>query len=259
MLRAMTFNLRFANERDGDDAWSLRRELVARLIEEQAPDVLGTQEGLTSMLDWLAERLAPTYGLHWPDGRARDENSQYPSLFVRNESLELLAGGDRWLSPTPDEPLSKGWDSAFPRMMSWARLRQRAGGSALVAVATHLDHLGDIARPNQARLLADFAAECTEPVVVMGDFNDAPGSPTHRALLEQRTGLSDCWRALGLGEGKPAWTAHRFDGQPRKGRLDWILIGPALRCSAVAKVEREQDGRWPSDHFPVRADLTWAE
>lgn len=252
----MTFNLRFDNDRDGDDAWPHRRELVAGVIERHAPDLLGTQEGLAGMLDWLAERLAPAYRLHRPAERVIDATSQYPSLFYRPEAFELLAGGDRWLSDTPGVHLSKEPDSAFARMMSWARLRQVAAGRELTAVVTHLDHVGRDARHAQAKRVAAFADEAGEAVVVCGDFNDRPGSRTH-GILVRHGGLVDTWTSLGLADSEAHHTAHSFDGQPRKGRLDWILVGESLRA-ADARILDDHDGdRWPSDHFPVQAELEW--
>ena len=252
----MTFNLRFDTEQDGDNAWPHRRELVAGLIERHVPDLLGTQEGLASMLDWLAERLAPAYRLHRPAERVIDETSQYPSLFYRPDGFELLAGGDRWLSKTPEVHLSKEPDSAFARMLTWAELRQVSSGRSLTAVVTHLDHVGEEARHAQAKRVAAFAAQAGEAVVVCGDFNALPGMRTHGIMLT-KGGLHDTWTCLGLAEGEAHQTAHRFDGQPRKGRLDWILIGEALRPGDAEILTDHEGDRWPSDHFPVQVELEW--
>jgi endonuclease/exonuclease/phosphatase family metal-dependent hydrolase len=256
-MRVMTFNLRFENEVDGDNAWRLRRELVAGLIERYRPDLLGTQEGTASMLDWLAGRLEG-YRLHAPANRVLDENSQYPSLFYRSDRFGLRAGQDRWLSETPEQHLSKGWDSAFPRMLSWARLAELDSGRELVAIVTHLDHIGPLARVNQARLVAGFAAGQPEPVLVMGDFNDTPGSATHDALTGESAALRDTWQALAQPEDLEQHTAHRFDGVGRKGRLDWILLDSGFEALAVEIVRDHAAGRWPSDHFPVLARLRWS-
>lgn len=257
-MKVMTFNLRFDTEQDGDNAWPQRRELVAEVIERHAPDLLGTQEGLDRMLTWLAERLAPAYRLHRPAERVIDDTSQYPSLFYRSDAFELLAGGDRWLSDTPRVHLSKEPDSAFARMMSWARLGQADTGRELTAVVTHLDHVGRDARHAQAKRVAAFAEEAGEAVVVCGDFNARPGSRTHGILVRQSS-LVDTWTSLGLADGEAHHTAHRFDGQPRKGRLDWILVGEDLRAVDARILDDHAGDRWPSDHFPVLAELEWVE
>lgn len=63
MMRIMTFNLRFENDQDGSNAWNYRRHWVVKLIEQYSPDILGTQEGRLSQLDYLEERLSG-YGMH---------------------------------------------------------------------------------------------------------------------------------------------------------------------------------------------------
>ncbi|MFW6011033.1 MAG: hypothetical protein ACOC8Q_00815, partial [Desulfosalsimonas sp.] len=110
----MTFNLRFENDRDGENAWHNRREMIVRMICSYAPDILGTQEGKQNQLLYLRENL-PGYCAHIPD-RPDDEKAQCPTLFIRSEKFAIAGGRDFWLSKTPGVHLSKDWDSAFPRM-----------------------------------------------------------------------------------------------------------------------------------------------
>lgn len=254
----MTFNLRFENHRDGVNAWENRRSEVAALIERHRPDLLGTQEGLPSQLRYLEVHLS-AYQLHAP-GRLWDDTCQYPSLFYRPDAFDLLAGGEFWLSKTPGVHRSKDWDSAFPRMMSWARLRERENGRFLTAAVTHLDHIGTEARIRQARIIAEWIGGQTPPVLLLGDFNDAPGSDVHRILTAPATGLSDSWEELGLAGGQKSFTHHGFTGVPQVERIDWILVGKPLRASrARILTDRSDNGSYPSDHFPYFVELEWEE
>jgi endonuclease/exonuclease/phosphatase family metal-dependent hydrolase len=45
-LRVMTFNIRFDNPGDGEDAWPLRREKAASMVRFHGADVVGLQEAL---------------------------------------------------------------------------------------------------------------------------------------------------------------------------------------------------------------------
>jgi len=257
-LRVMTFNLRFENHRDGLNAWENRRSEVAALIERHRPDLVGTQEGLPSQLRYLEETLSG-YRLHAP-GRFWDDTCQYPSLFYRLDAFDLLAGGEFWLSKTPAVHRSKDWDSAFPRMMSWARLGVRGGGRSLTAAVTHLDHIGTEARIRQACILAEWVAGQTPPVLLLGDFNDAPGSDVHRILTAPATGLSDSWEDLGMDGGENSFTHHGFTGVPQVGRIDWILVEKPLLASHARIVrDRSGNGSYPSDHFPYCVELDWEE
>ncbi len=254
-MRIVTFNIRFENDRDGLNGWAYRRKSAARLIERHAPSILGTQEGKHSQLSYLQEKL-PAYRIHAP-GRIEDDTSQYPTLFIQNAELEILEGKDRWLSTTPDVHLSKDWDSAFPRMMSYAKLREKKKRRTLWVAVTHLDHIGIEARYNQGRIIADWAKGLKEPLILMGDFNDSPGSPVHEVLTAPETTLRDTWQVLKRKEGSESFTNHGFDGIPQKTRMDWILISPHFHVTDAAIIRDNVAGRYPSDHFPYRVDLEW--
>jgi len=56
----------------------------------------------------------------------------------------------------------------------------------------------------------------------------------------------------------PAFTVHGFHGLTAKGEdiIDWILCRlPAGKVQKVRVVDFHKDGRYPSDHFPVYADI----
>ncbi len=254
-MRFITFNMRFENDRDGENSWSNRRGFVVRLVKRYLPDVLGTQEGKWSQLLYLDEQL-PEYTMQ-AGKRVIDDTSQYPTLFIRKTSFEVLEQEEFWLSGTPRINLSKNWDSAFPRMMSAALLKCLQSGSRLWAVVTHLDHIGVEARYRQAQLLADWISERTDPAVVMGDFNDQPQSRVHEAMTSRTTGLVDTWQLMGREEGEPSYTAHGFEGVPKTGRIDWILANRRLVIQDVRILRDREGGRYPSDHFPCMADLAF--
>jgi len=256
MMRIMTFNIRFENDRDGPDGWDQRRDRVTGLIQRYDPLILGTQEGKWNQLSYLHIHL-PAYVLHTPN-RIIDDDSQCPTLFIRPDRYEILGGSEWWLSKTPEVHLSKDWDSAFPRMMSTARLRDRSTGHEFRVAVTHLDHLGIEARSRQASIVAEWVQGLTEPVIVMGDFNDNPDSPVHHILTSRNTGLRDTWEMMGRHEGPESFTHHGFQGIPQIARMDWILVSRHFRVRNAFIIRDNENGRYPSDHFPCVTDLEWA-
>jgi endonuclease/exonuclease/phosphatase family metal-dependent hydrolase len=253
MIRVMSFNIRFDNPDDGKDAWHYRRDLVACVVERYRPDILGTQEGRWNQLMDLKTRL-PQYHLHAP-GRVIDDTCQYPTLFILESSFSVLEGDEFWLSETPRIHKSKSWESGFPRMMSFARLRLLSSEKEIWTCVTHLDHLGAEARVRQAVMIAEWASSLKAPLILMGDFNDGPGSQTHAVLTQERSRLRDSWKAMGLDEGTHSATSHGFKGIPKKERIDWVLVSPDFDVKSVSIIRDEFEGRYPSDHFPVIADL----
>ena len=254
-MRVMTFNLRFENDQDGSNAWNYRRDLVVKLIEQYSPDILGTQEGRVSQLDYLEASLSG-YGMHAPS-RVLDDTCQYPTLFFRKDLFRIIEGDEFWLSKTPKIHRSKNWDSAFPRMLSIATVELLESGQFFSVAVTHLDHVGQKARLKQAEIIAHWVQKKTVPVILMGDFNDGPDSEAHRALANNKTGLSDSWEALGHPEGEESFTHHAFTGTPRKSRIDWILTTVPPYVLDARIIHDQFDGRYASDHFPYCIDLNW--
>jgi endonuclease/exonuclease/phosphatase family metal-dependent hydrolase len=252
-MRVMTFNIRFENETDGANAWSMRRALIIRLIQKYEPLVIGTQEGMWSQLSYLRDNL-PQYNLYAPH-RVLDAACQYPTLFFHKDVFNVHEGGEFWLSKTPKVHRSKSWDSAFPRMMSYARVSSVNTDTALWIAVTHLDHIGAQARYQQAKIIAGWVKARTGPVILMGDFNDNPGSPVHDVFTEPATGLFDTWQILGRQEDPNSFTHHKFTGIPQKARIDWIMVSPHFRVTDVEIIKDNFEDRYPSDHFPYLVNL----
>ncbi len=256
IMRIMTFNLRFENSRDGPFGWDYRRALVVEVIRRHAPDILGTQEGTRNQLEFLRGQLSREYEMVAVD-RVWDETCQYPTFFCRKEDWVLLRGGEHWLSLTPHIHRSKNWDSAFPRMMSHAHFRQKSSSRELLAVVTHLDHIGARARLGQAEMIAEWLQGQHCPCVVLGDFNDMPESRVHSVLTGNHKVMTDTWQALSKGEGDESMTRHDFLGRPKSFRMDWILHSEELIVRDAAILRDNLDGFYPSDHYPYMADLEW--
>ena len=255
MFRIITFNIRFDNPEDEDNSWIFRRDAVVRVVQRHAPALVGTQEGKWHQLMYLQEHL-PAFGLHAPN-RIIDDTSQYPTLFYCKERFRVKEGGEWWLSETPTIHLSKNWDSAYPRMMSYALLSDDYTNRDLMVVVTHLDHKGDYARWQQAKIIAEFTQSHNEPMIVMGDFNDRPGSSVHQLLTSPRSGLYDTWYLIGRNESEQSMTHHGFQGIPQKTRMDWILVSTHFNVLDAFIVRDSSKGHYPSDHFPYGVDVEW--
>ena len=252
-MRVMTFNLRFENDFDGDNRWGNRCELLAETILKYGPHIVGTQEGKPSQLDFLRERLTG-YRIS-AASRWWDPECQYPTLFYLEQSFRLLGGGEFWLSETPVIHRSKSWDSAFPRMMSYAHLEVRETGQRLWSVVTHLDHISERARIEGAKMIGTWAFARGAPAVLVGDFNDGPGSEVHQVLTLPSGPFLDTWERFGRKEDEESYTQHGFTGVGAKGRIDWILATQEFQVLEAIIGRDHEEGRYPSDHFPYWVDL----
>ena len=249
-LRVMTLNVRLPLDSDGPDRWTLRRDAMARMVVAADPDLIGTQELMRVQADDLASRL-PQYAW-FGTGRRGDGGGEHMGVFYRRDRMQLLDSGHFWLSETPEVPGSISWGHPFPRMVSWGLFERRADGMRLHLFNTHLPYRAEDggARLRGAELILDRLARAgAGPAIVLGDFNDVPGSAVHRRLT---TVLSDAWEHATRTHG-PAGTFHGFSGRPGR-RIDWVLyrgLMPRTARTLASPVE----GRHVSDHFPVLAEF----
>ena len=57
---ALTFNIRFDNANDGDNAWPKRKAMVGEWVKSESPDVIGLQEALRHQIDDI-RKIATSY------------------------------------------------------------------------------------------------------------------------------------------------------------------------------------------------------
>lgn len=257
-LRVMTYNIRLDIASDGDNDWTHRRAHTAALIAYQAPDLIGMQEVLLGQKRDL-EAALPAYamlGVARDDGR---EAGEFSPLAYRAARFDVLASDTFWLSPTPGVP-GKGWDAAFPRVATWAVLRDKATGRRLRVLNTHFDHVGEVARREAAKMIAAWVAMGewkALPTVVMGDFNAMPDTEPYSILADTATGLRDARLASAAPPYGPAGTfnAFRIDSGAA-APIDHIFVSPGIAVARYGVITQHWGGRLPSDHYPVVVDLT---
>lgn len=263
-MRVMTFNVRgSAFDRGEANAWENRAAMNVATIRDAAPDLIGFQELQRGNLRVYEEEL-PGYERLLGPGYGVNRPRNFNAVFFDPNRLEATQAGGFWLSKTP-EKFSRSWRSAVVRSANWARFRHRESDSHFLHLNTHLDHKSAPARVEGSRLILRRLAEIREglPVILTGDFNCGPGSRPHRIFTEG--GFVD---AFAFSGGKEGGTFHAFRGAryaqvrgraPR--RLDWILIRDderlRVRSCRILRDGDERAGFYPSDHYPVVADLSF--
>jgi endonuclease/exonuclease/phosphatase family metal-dependent hydrolase len=254
-VRVMSFNVRYDTATDGLDNWAHRRRLVAATIRYHDPDIVGVQEAMAHQLRELATLLD---GYDWVgDARDTTRGGEYTAIGYRRGRFDAVATDTFWLSETPAEPGSVGWDGAHPRIATWVRLR--ADGGPLLAVNTHLDHKGTQARREGIALVLDRLTDLADdaPVVLGGDFNCRVGDPAHERAagseLPDGRRLRDA-RALSQRRHGPTTTRTDFhDLLPNMG-IDHLFVADDAEVRSWSAVTDRDDDHYPSDHLPVVVD-----
>ena len=263
-LRVMSFNVRLGVADDGENSWEQRKALLARTVQDFDPDLLGTQETWKFQAEYLLEQLPGREYVGWPRQPGNEKDGEECGILFRTARFEKLDAGQFWLSETPEVPASKSWDSSLPRVVTWVRLRDRQRpDTELVFVNTHFDHRGAEARRESAGLLRERLPELSPSGVwiLTGDFNCGDDSMPYQVLMgEAGQGLTviDSYRALHPQKRDDEGTFSGFRGRRSGPRIDWVLHGRAFETLSAAIDRTEEDGRNPSDHYPVTAVLRWA-
>lgn len=236
----ISVNIRFDNPADKEHDWNGRKPVLKNVLQEFPHDILCTQEGREPQLRDL-ESLCE---LKLIDGhREWIKERMYPCIFYNSNKFNLKDSGDIWLSKTPEVPGSKDFDSAFPRLATWAVFEVQK--QEFMIVNTHLDHLKNETRLEQIKVLGDFLKTHAHDYLLCGDFNESPEGDVFKFLTTECE-LTDPWK-------KPEQTSfHKFSGENENGfRIDWILHSKNFNNSTIEFDERSENKIWPSDHFPV--------
>lgn len=252
-MTVLTYNLRFANE-TGEHPWSQRRPVMTRLLNDLAPALIGTQEGLDHQLTEITDALDRPYR-RVGTSRLGTTEDEYSAVLVDEDRFDVVAVDQRWISTTPGVPGSISWGH-HPRMFTAVDLVERATGAALMMVNTHLDYWSLVARRHGAAAIREHVRThaAGRPVILTGDFNTgAHQSAAHRHLVS--TPLVDVFDvAERPGPDRPSFNGHRTPLE-RGQRIDWVLVSPDVAVDDCRVVTRDLDGLFGSDHLPVEATV----
>lgn len=259
-FRVLSFNIRYPNPQDGFNYWPNRKEMVASVIQFYEADIIGLQEAFRSQLDDLTTALKDYtwFGLCRTDGSINpDPDNEFSAILYRKSRFELLEGNTFWLSPTPNEIGSKGWDASLPRIVTWAKFKDKENNQVFFQFNTHFDHRGIKAREESAKLLLKSIAKIAQnaPIVITGDFNVNDTSNVYQILTNQDDSerLTDAIKVSRLPHHGPraSWTnSFQFPGVPGR-RIDFIFIKNDIKVLKHAILSDSWSGRLPSDHLPV--------
>lgn len=251
----MSFNVRNGRSPDGENHWDHRASLLFDTIRASRADVVALQEDADFQLAQIVEAV-PEYAAIG-GGSDGATGGEHVAILYRMERLELGDRGVFWLSERPDEPGSRGFGASYPRLCTWAVLRDRRNGLELVVYNTHLDHRAGDARARGLRLIAAHIREHagSRPVLVTGDLNLGPEDTALTEFLADAR-MIDTYRAAHPATSADEGTYHHFRGDLDGPRIDFVLAseGARVRAADIVRV-RSDDGRYPSDHYPITATV----
>ena len=137
-LSILDLNIRYINETDGINIWNNRKNRLVELLLNTKADIFFFQEITHPQSDFIDKHLGSIYEFV---GEYRDssETSEKCSICVNKLKYTINHSGQFWLSSTPYVPGSNDFGNFFPRICSWASLKQ-IDGISLLFMNVHLDH-----------------------------------------------------------------------------------------------------------------------
>lgn len=251
-------------------AWTRRRQLVIDIVKNYQPDIVGFQEVQQDQLADLIDGLQG-YGCHHQGWQAVDDKQELLPIFYLKEHVAISRSGAFWLNETPDIPRIDTGGGEVLRACTWAHVTcspPAAGpgtGSTTYAIYhTHLDHQKESRRETAARLIMERirTQSAGRPAILLGDLNTRPGSTTYEIFTSR---FRDAFVISPNPRAADDITCHCFTGATKKSKfrssfqwIDHVLVDEGITCIEAKRVLDALDvGKrlYPSDHFPVVADL----
>lgn len=228
----LTYNIRFG--KGLDNVQDLAR--TAHVIKESKAELVGLQEvdqhnpkrsGNVDQANFLATTLDLNY--HYTPALKGESNFGNAIL----SSFPILERDDLIL---PKKGTTEDRAVAITKVL--------VGEWPVIFMATHLG-LAKGERLEHIELILDFLKNVDTPVVLVGDWNEQPGSPTYNRITEV---LVDA--ATKRGKEQPTFPYLALYENQANVRIDFIFVSPEIEVIDVEVIDN-----WASDHLPVKATL----
>ena len=257
VISAMTYNIyhNFPSSRN--------LEHVLQSIASENTDIFGCNEANAKWMGLLTAKFKGDYTCVKGENHKGDDTGDYCPIFFKTDKFDLIESGSRWLSDTPDV-VSKFDESHTPRNFTYAVLADKRTGIRFMYIQAHLENNqagfdSTTARIKQSRVLRSFLdVYASFPIIVGGDCNTTRITDLS-PLLDQKLGLANASDVAAEKKESGTWVGGSFQAISG-GVLDYFFV--TVRNVSVLRYEAVDnmiDGKYPSDHIPVRIDAIIAK
>lgn len=253
-VRVMSFNIRYGDL--GVLTAEDRYYMIEETVEKGRPDSLGVQEATPEWMAYLNENLEDYdhVGVGRDDG---DDEGEYSAVFYLKDKYTAVDSGTFWLSETPDE-VTKGWGADCYRICTWVILEDKATGVQYVHMNAHFDYANDEVRYNSADLILEKAKEFGDiPVVYTADMNFSEDSEYFEHMLADGYFVNTKTLAPDTMD-YPTYHDRKPDDH-ENSKIDFVMVNDKFDAVSYRVVTAGIDGKYVSDHFPIYADIKFAD
>lgn len=232
--------------------WERRCQLIAKLLKQEQPDVVGLQEVCyfrkSSLVGenqaMVLARLAYFPFWHFVPAHRNLSKTIGQAILSRHPitAVDILPFPRDASDPKDTED----------RLAVWVRV---ALGKGLEFCVTHLSLSRKARKRSVLKLVEWLWGISNASKILVGDLNDEPNSPPLRFLLrETNPPFADAWQ---VAKGEEA--GFTFPSSAPKHRIDYVLFSPpdAFTVEEIRVIGDVPDssGTYPSDHLGLVAVL----
>lgn len=271
-LRLMTYNMLY-NAQDAEDKlplkhrWDSRKPRLLEYLLYAKADIIGSQELQEDQIKEVIKTLGNTYSYYGEKTRQNEGRTDTNAIFFNKDRIELI---EAKTVPYKDDK----YDNAF----TYCHFKDKVTKKKFIVLDTKLSWGDPDRRLAEANQLNEFSTQFSpqEPVIILGDFNIYPfilhkrniffdGEYVEQALAGKN--LKDAKIKSIFGHFGPLCsitnskeTLEPFTGPQLGGFvLDHIFVNAQVEVFTHGIDTAQVNGEFPSDHFPVVADIVFKE
>lgn len=269
-LRIMTYNMLY-NAEDAEDKllpkhrWDSRKPRLLEYLSYVKADIIGSQELQEDQIQEIMSALGTTYASYGEKTRRNEGRTDINAIFFNKNRIELI---EAKTIPYKDDQC----ENAF----TYCYFKDKLTDKKFVVLNTKLSWSSPDRRLAEAVQLNEFSnlLPAQEPILVLGDFNTYPFILHKRNIffdgdyIEQvlaGKNLKDAKIKSAFGHFGPLCSITNskenlapFTGPQLVGFvLDHILVNDQVEVFTPGIDTTKVNGEFPSDHFPVIADVAF--
>ncbi|MGM9748632.1 MAG: endonuclease/exonuclease/phosphatase family protein [Candidatus Cryptobacteroides sp.] len=258
-LRVGTYNLRMSSL-DNDDPvnkWSVRKERLKTSIKENGFDIFGVQEVDLATQQWLKDNFGSEYECWFfsPYSQAGTGDKAQGILF-KKDKLSISDKHFFWASETPQtcSVNDTGSSGNFRRGGHCAMFTHKETGIKFLFMNTHAC-LNKEPNAKYAYIYQEQEKLCNPnglPSLFVGDMN---ARPDYEAPATYKKWWSDSYETAAKKSGATL-SYNAFNSPTGKYRIDYIYHRGSIQVKEFCINNKLYDNLYPSDHFPLWADIT---
>ena len=210
-IKMLTQNLAATDRIEGNYV-SDRKARFGALIEEYAPDIIGTQEANMEWMTYLKTLEGyDTVGIS-REGK-RSMNGEWNAILYNTARFVLMDSDTFWISSTPNKE-SYSTSAHSQRICTWAELFDTYTGRTIIVANTHLDCMSETVRAEQAEILLYQLKNALgkrfnyNPIYLMADLNSTEDGAAHDYIYSRAFVDARDLAAEDLSEGKGTYHGY---------------------------------------------------